>query len=391
VVGAGLIGLETAENLIEVGKKVTVIELGKQILGPWDEKFATFGKKILQQNGVEVRLQTSISSVSANGQMQLSNGDTLQTDYIIVAIGVVPNTQLLAAQGAETLANGALVVNHQMQTSLPNVYAAGDCAAMPHALTGEPAWFPMGTHSNKAGRAAGYNAIHNESLAFNGGYGTAIMKLFDYTIARTGMGPKELNRKEIDFKKVLIITGATPGFYPNQTDVFVEIYYDANSHVVLGAELIGKKGIDKRTDVLATAIYAKLTISDLPNLDLAYAPPFSTAKDAVVVAGFAASNYAQANFGNISVNELDAHADAQLIDVRNPQEVANTQLIHPDAVNIPLDELRNRLDELDPNQKYIVYCAKGLRGYLAATILNHHGITQVYNMDGGFTAWNWMS
>lgn len=213
------------------------------------------------------------------------------------------------------------------------------------------------------------------------------MQLFNYTIARTGMGPKELTAKGFDFDKTLIITGATPGFYPDQSDVFVEIYYDINSKVVLGAELIGKKGIDKRTDVLSTAIYAKLTINDLPNLDLAYAPPFSTAKDAVVVAGFAASNYDETTVKNIGVNELGLHPDAIVVDVRNPNEVANTQLVVPNALNIPLDSLRQEVNNLDTSKKYILYCAKGLRGYVASTILMHHGFSQVYNMDGGFTAW----
>lgn len=387
VVGAGLIGLETAENLIHMGKQVAVVELGSQILGPWDEKFATFGKKVLIDNGVDVRLQTSIQEITTTGEITLSNSEKLNTQYVIVAIGVVPNTQLLSAEGAETLKNGALVVNNKMETNLPNIYAAGDCAAMPHAMTAESAWFPMGTHSNKAGRTAGFNAVSSHAKEFKGGYGTAIMQLFNYTIARTGMGPKELTAKGFDFDKTLIITGATPGFYPDQSDVFVEIYYDINSKVVLGAELIGKKGIDKRTDVLSTAIYAKLTINDLHNLDLAYAPPFSTAKDAVVVAGFAASNYDETTVKNIGVNELGLHPDAIVVDVRNPNEVANTQLVVPNALNIPLDSLRQEVNNLDTSKKYILYCAKGLRGYVASTILMHHGFSQVYNMDGGFTAW----
>ena len=389
IVGAGLIGLETAENIRKTGKKVTVIELANQILTPWGTKFSTLAKKVLENKGIEFKLETQINKIHSNGQLELSDASNLQTHFIIISIGTRSNTQLLASIGAKTMVNGALIVTKKMETSIPNIYAAGDCAAMPHALTHESAWFRMGTHSNKAGRVAGANAA-GANETFNGAYGTAIMKMFDYTIARTGMGIKELTRKKIAFKKTMIIANSHPGFMGIGKDMFIEIFYDRTSKIVLGAEFIGEKGIDKRVDVLATAIYAKLTIHDLTNLDLAYVFLFSPAKDPVIVAGFVAQNFDKLEIKEISPKEISTLENTQIIDVRTKDEVKNTKLIASNAIHMPLDNLRNRLQELNPSKPYLLYCAKGLRGYLAALILQNHGFKDVTNLDGGFTAWNLM-
>lgn len=390
VVGAGLIGLETAENVRKTGKNVTVVELADQILTPWNSKFSKLGIKVLEENGIEVKLKTQINQIASDGTLELSDASSLKTSYLIISIGVRPNTQLLTSIGAETIANGALIVNDKMETSIPNIYAAGDCAALPHGLTDEAAWFPMGTHSNKAGRVAGANAGGSDEI-FKGGYGTAIMKMFNYTIARTGMGIAELQRKKISFNKTLIIANSHPGFMGIGKDMFIEIYYDKTSKILLGAELIGEKGVDKRVDVLATAIYAKLTTDDLTQLDLAYAPPFSPAKDPVIVAGFVAQNFQKTALKEIGPNQISTLNNIQLIDVRTEKEVENTALIDPNTIHIPLDSLRSRIDELNPNKAYVLYCAKGLRGYLASLILLHNGFKNVTNLDGGFTAWSKMN
>jgi NADPH-dependent 2,4-dienoyl-CoA reductase/sulfur reductase-like enzyme/rhodanese-related sulfurtransferase len=390
IVGAGLIGLETAENVRKMGKNVTVVELAEQILTPWDAKFSTLGRKVLEENGIEVKLNTQINQIAADGTLELSDASSLKTSYLIISIGVRPNTQLLSSIGAETIVNGALIVNDKMETSIPNIYAAGDCAALPHGLTDESTWFPMGTHSNKAGRVAGANAAGSEKT-FKGGYGTAIMKMFNYTIARTGMGIVELKRKNIPFNKTLIIASSHPGFMGIGKDMFIEIYCDKISKIVLGAELIGEKGVDKRVDVLATAIYAKLNTDDLTQLDLAYAPPFSPAKDPVIVAGFVAQNFQKTDLKEIGPNQIPTLNNTQFIDVRTEKEVENTSLIDANTIHIPLDSLRSRIDELDPNKAYVLYCAKGLRGYLASLILLHNGFKNVTNLDGGFTAWKTMN
>ncbi len=392
IVGAGLIGLETAENLVHAGKTVSVIELATHVLANWDEKFAVMAETILQNNGIQVRTGVSVVSVDPHSQeLTLTDGSRLYTDFMFVGISVKPNTEMLTGKGATHLPNGALIVNERMETSLHDIYAAGDCASIPNQITGEMSWYPMGTHSNKGGRAAGANAAGGRET-FPGGYGTAIMKLFDHTIARTGMGIKALTQKSMDFRSTFIITGTTPGFYPDQKDLLLEIYYAADTGMLLGAEMIGEFGVDKRVDVLATAIYARLTIHDLPNLDLAYAPPFSPAKDPVVVAGYVAQNATKGYFTTLNARDAalaleEMPADSfTLLDVRNPAELHKNGWIE-NALNIPVDELRDRLDELDREKPVYVYCAKGLRGYLAATILHHHGFSAIHNVEGGFTAW----
>ncbi|UZR98387.1 FAD-dependent oxidoreductase [Chondrinema litorale] len=390
IVGAGLIGLETAENLIHAGKKVTVVELSKQVLANWDKKFAQMAANELIQNEIDLKLGTSVTGVDPETQeIILSNGERFFSDFMLISISVKPNTEMFVAKGAAHLPNGALIVNERMETSLPNIYAAGDCSSIPNRLTKDSSWFPMGTHSNKAGRVAGANAAGGNET-FEGGYGTAIMKLFNFTIARTGLGPKELSRKGISYESSMLVGGTTPGFYPNPKDIFLEIYYEPDSGKLLGAEMIGEFGVDKRVDVLSTAIYANLTIHDLPRLDLAYAPPYSPAKDPVVVIGYVAENALKGKFREVNVTRaekiIEELEDLTVLDVRNPGEVHNNGLI-AGAKNIPLDELRNRLDELDTEKPILVYCAKGLRGYISSMILAQHGFQNIYNLAGGFTAW----
>ncbi|AZQ65155.1 pyridine nucleotide-disulfide oxidoreductase [Flammeovirga pectinis] len=390
IIGAGLIGLETAENLVQIGKKVTIVELGKHILGPWDDKFTTMGEKVLEDNGLRLELGKKGEKIEPDGTLLLNDGTSIPTDYLIMSIGVKPITEMLTSKGAKALPNGALIVNSKMETNLPDIYAAGDCASIPNVVTNSDGWFPMGTHSNKGGRVAGANAVGAEEH-FPGGYGTAIMEMFDHTIARTGAGPKILDREGIPFESTFIIANSHPGFYPGGKDMFIEIYYTPDTHVILGAELFGEKGVDKRTDVLATAIYAKLTIEDLPNLDLAYAPPFSPAKDPVIVAGFVAQNsqkglYKEVN-ATVAKEAFTANKEITILDVRNPQELENAGIIHEDALNIPLDSLRDNLAQIPTSKPIYITCAKGLRGYLASLILAHNGFTNLHNIAGGFTAW----
>ncbi|WP_258105672.1 FAD-dependent oxidoreductase [Marinoscillum sp. MHG1-6] len=393
IVGAGLIGLETAENLIDAGKKVTVIELADNVLSNWDEKFATMTETILQSNGIDLRTGVSVKAVDPRTQeLLLSNGDRLYTDFMFVGISVKPNTEMLTSKGAEHLPNGALIVDEKMQTSIPDIYAAGDCASIKDQVAQKMGWFPMGTHSNKGGRTAGSQAV-GQVANFKGGYGTAIMKLFDHTIARTGMGIKALKANHIDFQSTFIVAATTPSFYPDPKDLFLEIYFEPKTGKLLGAEMIGEFGVDKRVDVLSTAIYAGLTIYDLPNLDLAYAPPYSPAKDPVIVAGYVAQNTQRGWYRALNVLEAEKEINSinpneiTLLDVRNPSELHRAGKIE-NAINIPLDDLRDRIDEIDERKPVYIYCAKGLRGYLASMILHHNGFEKITNVAGGFTAWN---
>lgn len=391
IVGGGLIGLETAENLIDAGKKVTIIELGDQILANWDAKFARMAQTELTKNGIDLRLGISVQGVDPNsGELMLSDGSRLFTDFLLISISVKPNTEILTSRGADHLPNGALLVNERMETSLPDIYAAGDCASVPNMITDTAAWFPMGTHSNKGGRAAGANAAGGDET-FSGGYGTAILKLFDYTVARTGLNPANLRKAGIPFKSSMIVSSTTPGFYPDPKDLYLEIYYHPETGRLLGAEMIGEHGVDKRVDVLATAIYAKLTIHDLPRLDLAYAPPYSTAKDPVIVVGYTAENAQNGYFEEIDLDKaaqmIEDVPSLTVLDVRTRSEVHNLGSI-PGSINIPIDELRDELDKLDSRNPILVYCARGLRGYLSSVILTHHHFEKVYNLAGGFASWS---
>lgn len=395
VLGAGLIGVEVAENLSKIGKKVTIVELGPTVLSPWDSKFGNMAEGVLKRHGIDVFTNTTLEQITVEDgrirSVKLSNGEEVASDYLLMGIGGKPNTEMLTSKGAETIRNGALKVNAKMETNLPDIYAAGDCASIMNLQTGEHDYFPMGTHANKGGRAAGANAAGGDEH-FKGAYRTAIVKVFDYTLARTGMNPRALKMTNHDFESTLIVAPSTPGFYPNPKDMIMEVYYNSNTREVLGAELFGEKGVDKRVDVLSTAILGKLTVDDLQHLDLAYAPPFSPAKDPVVIAGFVSGNKDKHKFTEMPVDDLcnilrsENKGSYQIVDVRAPIELEKQGVIEG-AVNLELDSLRNHIDQLDKNVPTIVYCARGLRGYVGAMILENNGFKNVYNLGGGFNTW----
>ena len=393
VVGAGLIGVELAENLREINKEVTLVEGDSQILPMWSPTFAFMAEQVLIENGIKVLKSTFVNEfITVSGKVNsvlVGKDSLLETDYVILSAGIRPNTKLLVDNGARHLQNGALLVNEQMETSITDVYAAGDNVAIKNLQTDSHDYFPLGTHSNKGGRTAGANSV-GANLVFKGAYKTAIVKVFDYTLARTGMDLQELKKLGIDYSSVVTISGSTPSYYPNPKDLIVEVYYDVRSLKILGAELFGEKGVDKRVDVLSTAIYAGLKIDDLPQLDLAYAPPYSSAKDPLVVTGFVAENSNRSKVNQITVEEFEkfrkSDKEFTIIDVRNEKELNGGWI--PNAINIPLDELRGRLDELKQNEKPIyIYCAKGMRGYLASLILTQTNFKSVYNIAGGFKMW----
>ncbi len=394
IMGAGLIGVEVAENISELGKNITLIEGNSQILPMWQPKFSGFAQTILQNEGINVETgsyaKRFIEDNGAITHIELGNGKLIETDFVILSTGIIPNTDMLRKKGAKTIGNGALIVNDRMETSLPDIYAAGDNVSLKNRQTGEQGYFPLGTHSNKGGRAAGANAAGgNES--FSGAYKTAIIKIYEYSLARTGLNARELTNLGYDFKTNLIVTGSTPGYYPGQTDIIVEVYYDSNDLTILGAEIFGETGVDKRIDVLSTAIYAKLKITDLPQLDLAYAPPYSPAKDPVIVNGFVNSNTINDTYAEISVEELSKRIHQpeplQLIDIRSEHEILLTGTIH-DAQNIPLHDLRSVLDTIDNDIETVLFCEKGLRGYLAHRILQNNGFKNVRNLSGGYKIWS---
>ncbi len=391
ILGSGLIGVEVAENIRELGKEVTLIEGLDQILPMWQPKFSFFAEKELAQKGIRTVKGSFVSEFKMQDnratQVITANGEVIDTDFIIVSTGIKPNTELLLNKGAKALANGALIVNERMETSLPDIYAAGDNASIMNTQTMIHDYLPLGTHSNKGGRSAGANAAGG-NVSFSGGNKTAIIKIFDYTLARTGLNAKALDKLGWRYKTNLIVAGATPSYYPGQKDMIIEIYFDPKDETILGAEIYGEVGVDKRIDVLSTAIYAKLKMSDLPQLDLAYAPPFSPAKDPLIVNGFVNSNR---TYNEISIEEFNEiirnKEDVQIVDVRTEKERDKTGYIK-DSIHIEIDELRNKLDLLDKKMNTVVYCAKGLRGYLASRILGHSGFENVKNLSGGYKVWD---
>ena len=396
VIGAGLIGVEVAENLHEAGKKVTLIEGDSQVLNMWQQKFGNFAETVLADKGIEVLTSSLVSEFELDenwkiNKVKLKTGETVKTDFVILSVGIKPNTDLLLENGAEHIGNGALKVNERMETSIKDVFAAGDNVSIKNLQTNEFDYFPLGTHSNKSGRAAGANAV-GENIQFRGAYKTAIVKVFDYTLARTGLNPKALQKLNIPFKTILTVAGSTPSYYPNPKDLITEIYYHTETEEILGAELFGEVGVDKRVDVLSTAIYAKLKITDLAQLDLAYAPPFSPAKDPVVVSSFVTENAIHNKSTQISVEELEdifkgeAIEDYFLVDARTVEEYEKGTI--PNAVNFPLDSIRENIEIIkSQNKPVIIFCQKGLRGYLAELILNHNHIPNVVNVAGGFKLW----
>ncbi|MEM1135507.1 MAG: FAD-dependent oxidoreductase, partial [Bacteroidota bacterium] len=387
-----LIGVEVIENLRKIGKKVSLIELQNDILPIWDKKFSTMAYNVLKEKEVDIRKGVQLTAVNpATNELILSNGDHIKTDYLLVSVGLKPNTELLLAEGVEHLKNGALLVDEHMRTSLPGIYAAGDCVSLKNIVTGDYDYFPMGTHSNKGGRVAGANAAGGNEV-FKGAYNTTIIKVFDYTLAKTGLTAKMLKTKNIPYLSSFFVTPATPSFYDNPTDLYVEVFYSPESKTLLGAEIFGEKGVDKRIDVLSTGIYAKLKMQDLMQLDLAYAPPFSPAKDAVITSGFIGSRTLDQQFDDIDPTHLLALmqqnklGDKILIDVREKSEILKQGKIIG-AINKPLDILRENLLLLDKEKEIIVYCQRGVRGYVAVLILKANGFQNVKNLAGGYLAW----
>ncbi|MDV7188245.1 FAD-dependent oxidoreductase [Lutibacter sp. TH_r2] len=400
VIGAGLIGVEVAENLKEAGKNVTLIEGSTHVLNMWQQKFGNFAGNVLSSEGIEVLTESLVSKfdIDENGKIKAvvtKDGGSIPTDFVILSVGIRPNTQLLLEEGAEAIGNGALKVNELLETSIRDVYAAGDNVSIKNLQTNEYDYFPLGTHSNKAGRAAGANAV-GRNIEFKGAYKTAIVKVFDYTLARTGMNGTALTEKGIPFKTVLTIAGSTPGYYPDQKDLITEIYYNPDTEEIYGAELFGEVGVDKRVDVLSTAIYAKLKITDLAQLDLAYAPPFSPAKDPVVVSSYVTENVLNNRSKQISVEELaelikeTSKDNYLLIDSRTVEEYEQGTI--PGAINYPLDQLRQHVDFIkSQDKKVVIFCQKGLRGYLAELILRNNNLTNIVNVAGGFKLWSMFS
>ncbi|MBM7267762.1 FAD-dependent oxidoreductase [Streptococcus sp. 2018037] len=384
VIGAGFIGLEMTENLALKGLKVTLVEQAPHVLPTFDLEMAHFVEAELTSKGVKVITGQSVTAFREKGQVvELSNGQTLSSDVTILSVGVAPDSQLAKNAGIKLGLRGGILVDQNYQTNQDNIYAVGDAIVVKQEITGQDALISLASPANRQGRQVA-DVIAGLARTNRGSIGTAIVKVFDLVAASTGLIERTVQSLDHEYAVVHTTGKDHASYYPGATDIVLKLIFSPIDGKIFGAQTVGQKGIDKRIDVLATAIKAGLTIEDLPELELTYAPPFGSAKDPVNMIGYAAMNIAEGISQNVQWHQLDEElANGKiLLDVRNPGEVANGQF--KEFIHIPLDQLRERLGELDTSKEYIVSCHSGLRSYIAERILKEKGF-KVKNLDGAYS------
>jgi NADPH-dependent 2,4-dienoyl-CoA reductase/sulfur reductase-like enzyme len=382
VVGAGFIGLELVENLVRRNIQATVVELQDQILPPFDKEMTVPVVEQLTSKGVTLLLNesaTGFEKTSDSLSVQLSSGQVLIAQIVIIGIGVRPESKLAVEAGLVTGTRGGIRVNTHLQTSDPDIYAVGDVIEATDFVTGEPTQVPLAGPANRQGRIAA-DHIFGRAAHFRGTQGTAIVRVFDRTAALTGASEKTLQRAHRPYRKVYVHPANHVGYFPGAEGMVLKVLFDPHSGKVLGAQAVGGSGVDKRIDVLSVAIQAGMTVFDLEEMELAYAPQFGAAKDPVNMAGFVAAGLIRDDHPQIDVEYVLVQCP-DLLDVRTPDEFAAGHF--PEAVNIPIDELRGRLGELPSDRQLAVYCQVGQRGYLATRILRQKGFNAV-NIGGGY-------
>lgn len=384
VIGAGFIGLEMAENLALKGLTVTLVEQAPHVLPTFDLEMARYIETELSEKGVHVITGQSVTAFHDKGQiLELSNGQTLASDITILSVGVAPDSELASQAGIELGLRGGILVDQNYQTSQKHIYAVGDAIIVKQEITGQDALISLASPANRQGRQVA-DVITGLPRKNRGSIGTAIVKVFDLAAASTGLSERAV--QALGYKHAVVHTTGKDhaSYYPGATEIVLKLIFSPTDGKIFGAQAVGKKGIDKRIDVLATAIKAGLTIFDLPELELTYAPPFGSAKDPVNMIGYAAMNIAEGISQNIQWHQLEEELAAGkiLLDVRNPAELQSGQFM--DFLHIPLDQLRDRIDELDPAKEYIVSCHSGLRSYIAERLLKDMGFT-VKNLDGAYS------
>jgi len=386
VIGGGFIGVEMAENLWERGVEVTLVEMADQIMAPIDFELASILHQHLREKGVKLVLEDGVKSFEKNGKViNLNSGKQIDTDLVILAIGVAPENKLAKEAGLELGLRGAIRVNERLQTADESIYAIGDAIEVKDYINGQATHIPLAWPANRQGRIVA-DHINGIDSKYHDTLGTSIAKVFDMTVAATGNNEKTLKRLGISYDVVHVHPSSHAGYYPGAFPIALKLIFDRETGRIFGAQAVSYDGADKRIDVLATAIKGGMTIFDLPDLELAYAPPYSSAKDPVNMAGYAAKNIAEGLVETVQWHEInDILADGgYLIDVREPIE-RDMGMIEG-SVNIPLGELRDRLDEI-PTKEMYVYCQVGLRGYLATRILMQAGF-KVRNLDGGYKTYS---
>jgi NADPH-dependent 2,4-dienoyl-CoA reductase/sulfur reductase-like enzyme/peroxiredoxin family protein/rhodanese-related sulfurtransferase/TusA-related sulfurtransferase len=391
IIGGGYIGLEVAENLCRVGLEVVIVQRGEHVLSTLDYDVACEVHHHISSQGVRLLLNHEVQSFadSNDGRLQVSfnRGGEVFTDMMIFAIGVQPDSSLARNAGLQLTPHGAIIVTENMVTSDPDIYAIGDAASVIDFVTGQPAYIPLAGPANKQGRIVADHICGIESQ-YSGTQGSAILRVFDMTVATTGINETVAKRNGLDYEKVFLWTTNHAAYYPNAKNMSIKIIFERTSGKIFGAQIIGYDGVDKRCDVIAAAIRANMTAYDLAKLELCYAPPYSSAKDAVNMAGFVIENILTGKmkiFHWHDIEYLQKADDITLLDVRTQVEFDNG---HIDGfINIPVDELRVRLGELDKTKRIYVTCQIGIRGYSAARILMLNGF-DAYNLSGGYRLWH---
>jgi NADPH-dependent 2,4-dienoyl-CoA reductase/sulfur reductase-like enzyme/rhodanese-related sulfurtransferase len=389
IIGGGFIGLEMAENLHHLGMKVTIIEMGNQVLAPLDFPLAAIVQQHIRSKGLDLRLSSTVTGFDKlkNGvQVMLKDASPIDADVVILSIGVRPDTRLAQAAGLELGVSKGIKVNEYLQTSDPDVYAVGDAIEFPNPLTGRSMSTYLAGPANKQGRICANNIVQGNVQKYPGSINTAIVKVFDMTVGTTGMASKHLQAAGIEHLVSTTHSGSHAGYYPGSRQMSIQLCFAPGSGQLLGAQVAGFKGVDKRLDLLASAIKRESSIHELTEFEHAYAPPFSSAKDPVNIAGFVAENILGGQLSLFYWNEVEAVKENEvLIDVRTRDEYNKAHI--PGALSFPVDELRSHLEELRTYPGINIYCQVGLRGYLAYRILKQSGFENVKNLSGGFTSW----
>ena len=392
IVGGGFIGIEMAENLKRAGLEVTLIEMADQVIAPVDYDIACEVHAHLQEKGVRLQLNSALSSVSDTGSaldIQLTSGN-VKADMMILAIGVNPESALAHAAGLKLSPKGAIVVDEHMRTSDPSIYALGDAVQIKDFVSEQDGYVPLAGPANKQARIVA-DVICGVPSSYCGTQGSSIIKAFDLTVGATGINEKTAKRLGIAYEKSFTYSSNHASYYPGAQSMSIKTLYDPQTGSILGAQIVGREGVDKRLDVFATAIRARMKAADLAQLELSYAPPYNSAKDPVNIAGFVIENIRSGRMNIFhwhDVKALTADDTLTLLDVRTPAEYERSHV--EGWLNFPLDDIRKRLGELDKTKPVYLMCQIGLRGYIASRILVQHGFT-VYNLSGGYRLYDLVS
>lgn len=387
VIGAGFIGLEMVENLHHLGIQVSIVEMANQLMPTLDYEMAAFLKMEMVSQHVKMHLGTSATRFYKENnklQISLSNGETLSADMVILSVGVRPNTALAQSAGIKLGITGGIWVDEYLQTSVPDIYAVGDVIEYPHPITRKPWLNFLANPANRQGRIVADNIVWGNKISYEGAIGTAIAKVFNVTAASTGLSEKKLQQEQIPYLTSTTHSNSHAGYYPNAQMMALKLTFSPESGKIFGAQIVGYDGVDKRIDQIALLIKNGGTIHDLTLVEHAYAPPFSSAKDPVAIAGYVACNVYDGLMPIITWRDLAEQKlpEGTLIDVRTLQEFTEGAI--PNAIHIPVDELRERLDEIPEDKPIYLYCGVGLRGYVALKILTQSGFKNVYNLSGGY-------